>query len=315
VRHEQGRYREARRWALRAEEHARAVNDAAALAEAYAVLHGVAAWTGLGKGESYGERALELFTSLGYRLQRAHALNNLASAAFFEGRWLDATAMFEEAFAEYRTVGAVYSAAVAQFNVADVLWRQNRFAEAEETLQQVRRVARGLKEPELLALAERELGRTLVLSGRPDEGLELLQAARDAFLAQGARYEELVTESALAEYLLSVGEPARALEQAESARARAEAAGASTLRATFSRLQAEALLAQGDASAAAEELTTTLSSLAEEEEYERGFLLLDLTRAHDVLGRPDVIDLRDQAHAELSRLGVVAQDTAIVTDP
>jgi class 3 adenylate cyclase/tetratricopeptide (TPR) repeat protein len=309
TKYDQGAYPAARAWGLRAEDHALAAHDDAALAEAYVGLQAVAAWSGYGKGEPYGERALALYEKLGDRLQAAHVLNNTAAGAFFEGRWSDALAMFEQAHREYQAAGDMVGAATAQFNVADIEWRQRRYGDAEARLRDVRRTARGLGEPELVAFAERELGRTLVLSGRPEEGLPFLQTALAEFVAEGANYEQLVTESAMVEYLLHTGKVDEARERCDAAMLRAQSSDAATLLPTFSRLRAEALLATGEPALAEGELSRTLDNLDEQGAHERGFLLLDLTQARSALGAADVIDLRDRAHLELGRLGVVVDQS------
>ncbi len=304
-RHKQGRFREALRWGRAAEEHALRGEDAAALGEAYMVLQAIATWSSHAHDRPYGELALRLYEQVGDRLQRANVLNNMAGTAFFEGRWTQALEMFGRAHADYLAAGDVLGAAIATFNEADIQLRQNRLAEAELKLREVLAVVGGLGEPEVTAATLRELGRTLVLAGRLEEGRELLDVAAVMFAEHGAGYELLVVESAVIEHLLRSGEVDEALVRSDEALLRAAAADAVTLLPTFRRLRGASLLAGGRAADAQSELAAALAGLDGQGAHERGFLLLDLARVNEDLGDPAAIDLRQAAGRELDRLGVV----------
>ena len=96
-RHEQGRYRDAIRWALRAQAHAEATSDPRALAEAYEVLQMSHTLAGLPQPQPYGPMALAIFEELGDRSAQARALNNLAVLAWMEGHGRQALDMLGRA--------------------------------------------------------------------------------------------------------------------------------------------------------------------------------------------------------------------------
>jgi len=309
-RSKQGRYREAWVWGHRAKDHAAAADDRAALAEAYGLLQQVATWANYPQEQPFGERALTLYTELGDTLQQANAENNLAGEAFFAGNWSHAVAMFELAGRDYERAGDRLGAAIATYNLADIALRQGRIADAEELLTDVKVVAAGLGEPELLAAVNRELGRAWALRGQVVDGRGLVESARASFADMGGAVEVLVADAALVECDLLDALHEQALIRVDDALRRARMHEAATVLPTLARLRAATLLGLGRAEEARSALVAALADEGDEGSFERGFILVTLADACARLRDPAANLWADEARAAL--LDLQASDAAVV---
>ena len=239
-RHEQGRYREAIRWARLAEAHAQAAGELRALAQAYEVLQMAHVLSGRPQDRPYGQLALEMFQQLGDQSSQAKALNNLAVLAWMEGRGREALAMFERASAAFSAAGDTLHAAMADYNRGDVLLRQNRIPEARAILERLLPVMRALDSDNYWAPTLRGLGLADLREGRVQDGLDKLGRARETVERLGFAAEVVETDLAIVEGLLAAGTDEglrRADELASTATARARAMEAGYLLPSLLRLR------------------------------------------------------------------------------
>jgi tetratricopeptide (TPR) repeat protein len=213
--------------------------------------------------------------------------------------------MYDRARDGYERSGYALGVATAVYNQAEITSRQGRFAEAEAHLRQARTSSHALGDPDLVALADRELGRLLALTGRVEEGRALLDVAREMFAQTDEAYEVLATDVEVAAALLAGGDPVAALAACDDAKARATSLDAVSLAPTISRLRGSLLLELGRDEDARAELEQGLAAAGEEGAYETGFSMLDLARAYDRLGLPGADRTRADGERLLAELGVV----------
>ena len=303
-RHEQGRYRDAIRWALRAQEHAEATSDPRALAEAYEVLQMSHTLAGLPQPQPYGPMALAIFEELGDRSAQARALNNLAVLAWMEGHGRQALDMLGRAQEAFAAAGDTLHAAMTDYNRGDVLLRLNHVTEAAVLLRSLLPVFRALASDNYWAPTLRGVGLAEVRSGRVEEGLEHLQRARATLAGLGFAAEVLETDAAIAEAFLAAGDWSAAADLADDGAVRADALGAGYLLPVLDRLHGVALLRLGDLDGARERLDRALALCEEQAPTERGFVLADLAEVADAVGdRTTAADLRTASAAALADLG------------
>lgn len=213
----QGRMAEAIAWGTGAVEEAKLSGEPAALAPAYAMLHGI--YLAAGRDDSYralGSLALQAYVELDDLSGQAKCTNNLAVEALENHRWEEAATLFGRAVTLYRRLGDTDNAGVATCNHAEVLVNQGRCAQAFPLLAEALAEAESVTDVELIGMVERQLGRARVRSGEPDLGLEHLARARAAFDEIGAPDEVALTELARVEALLIAGDAAAALTLADS---------------------------------------------------------------------------------------------------
>ena len=288
-RHEQGRYREAIRWARLAEAHAQAAGELRALAQAYEVLQMAHVLSGRPQDRAYGQLALEIFQRLADQSSQAKALNNLAVLAWMEGRGREALAMFERASAAFSAAGDTLHAAMADYNRGDVLLRQNRIPEARAILERLLPVMRALDSDNYWAPTLRGLGLADLREGRVQDGLDKLDRARQTVERLGFAAEVVETDLAIVEGLLAAGTDEglrRADELAATATARARAMEAGYLLPSLLRLRALARERDGDLEGARALLEEARQLCAEEAQCDLGFVLADLARVTSELGDP-----------------------------
>ena len=302
----QGRYKDARRWAERGLVEAQAANELEALAQAHLVLYLVEVWSGGPKGEQHGETALHIFEQLGNLSGQAHMLNNLAVRATVEGRWPDAVPMFARAAESFRRVGDATNAANADYNRADVLVRQGRSEEALPLLENSLRVARAVGAEDLVALVRKEMGRAQSRAGDVPGGLILLEEARTQLTRLREPHEVVDADIAAAEAHLLAGQPEQALALIERALAEAASIHAATLLPPAYRVRAAALFATGEVVQARTALAEGLrQSSSPEVAHERGFLLAVAARIARYDQDPGATQLEQEASGTLRSLGVV----------
>jgi class 3 adenylate cyclase/tetratricopeptide (TPR) repeat protein len=297
----QGRYQEAVRAALDAIDEATASGNLRAEAHARFILDW--AYVVLGKSELavHSRRSLEIYEELGDLDRQAGVLNNLGGFAYYEGRWHDAIALYEQARdARLRTGNAVEAAFIA-CNIGEVLTEQGRLAEAESVFHDALRVARAAKKPYVAASALQRLGRIAMLRTDSDRAFELLRDARDQFETMKNADDVSEVDVLLAECHLVAGDP----EQALALVADTSAANPTRLPA-LERTRGRALAALGDDAGARDALESSLTEAREQE------ALYEIAQTLDVLV---TLDLRDgdvasaeQREAEhsalLGRLGI-----------
>jgi tetratricopeptide (TPR) repeat protein len=307
----QGDRRGALRWSEVGVHEARASGDQDALAYAYTTRHLACIQAGVAEDEPSGELALAISERLGNLRMQAHCLNNLAISAMQDGQWDRSAAQFDRAADLFRRVGDTANEANAQYNRADLLIRQRRFAQAEPLLAAALRAAQAADDHELVALVARETGQVLASSGRVHEALARFDAARAGLSELGLPLELIGLEAALADCLTDAGDVDRAISVANEAVARAEELHAESLLAAVHRVRGRALLAAGrddDARAAFEEGLRCPDGGFGRHDY--ALNLLGLARLAERHGQPDAARLLSEGNRILDALGVVATPLA-----
>lgn len=271
IRQAQERPQEALRLATTAYEAARAADEVPAEAAACQILHWAHLVLGRDGGTAYGERALQLFDSLGGLGQVARVTNNLGAEAFFAGRWDDAVRYYRQGQTAAQRAGDVLSAAMIGSNIGEVLVNQGHLDDAEAILRDSARVQRASGWVEGADAAERNLGKLLVQRGAHQDGIELLERVYDDYATMGRRASAVETGMYLAQGHIALGHSKEAADLLSLLGPEASAAGHGTLEVL---VRAEYL---GAAGAPAEALETALDHLAatsrDAPSYERALLV------------------------------------------
>jgi tetratricopeptide (TPR) repeat protein len=306
VRESQGRYRDAITWAQQAEVDATAAHDEPALAEALEALHASYTLQGQPQDRPYGKLALSLYEQLGDLVGQSRALNNLAVAAWIEGRGVEVLEMLRRSEDVAVVAGDTLGAASSRFNIADLLLRQGRLDEAEDILRELVPVLRGLGALDFATSAMRTLGLVLVQSHRATEGRELFAEARRVQGELGLAIEVVETDAALAEALLADHDPKSAADLAADAGRRAESLGARHLLPTLLRIQGAALREAGDLVGAGSCLHQALAACHIEGGADLGFVLAELAALAQSTGdEAAAADRALQSQRALAALGFV----------
>ncbi len=306
MRQEQGRYREALRWARRAEQHAQQSGDPAARAEALQAVLGSLTMLGDLSDTSFAQEAVALYEQMGDRAGQSRALNNLALFAWLDGRGLEALDMFRRAARLATEAGDTVKAAAAGYNVGDVLLRLGRLDEAQQLLSELLPVLRSVALEDFAAAATRALGATIALAGRMDEGGEMMRRARARLEELGEPAEVVETDAAIAWTQLEHGDAADAARVAASAASRAEELDAGWLLAWLLRLQGAALSDMGNTDEARALLGRALDLADRHCRIERGFVLAELARLSGRSGSgAETVFLAQRAEAAFDELGFV----------
>lgn len=298
----QGKYRDAMRWSAIGADEARRADDREALAYAYNTMHLAYLHAGHPEEQPYGEMALAIYEEIGDLRMQGHCLNNLAIGAMQAGRWELSSDLLHRAADLFRRLGDTANEANAVYNRADLLIRQGRFAEAEPLLATALRVARTADDHELVALAQREQGRTLCGLGRWDEARERFDDARDRLLQLDLPQEVIALDAAVAECLLLSGHIDEGAVLVADALARARALRATPLMAPLLRVQGFGLLAAGRVREARSVLEAGIPLAGGTDgQYEHALIMLALTH---IPGEQHVDELRRRSGEILSRLAV-----------
>jgi class 3 adenylate cyclase/tetratricopeptide (TPR) repeat protein len=302
----QGDYLAAVRWSAVGVSEARLSGDNESLAYAYNTRHIACLHAGIPEDEDYGQLALAGYEALGDLRMQGHCLNNLAISAMHEGQWNRSAELLDRAAGMFRRVGDTANEANAQYNRADLLIRQRRFAPAEPLLAAALRAAQAADDRELVALANRESGRARAGLGYPDDALLRFEAARVGFTELGLAQEAISLDEAVADCFIEAGEPNQAIELAGSTLARAKALRLEGALASLHRVLGSALVAAGRHGEARAEFEQGLLSPGGGDgrrEYALNLLGLAELAARD--GHPDAARLTGEARDILTGLGVL----------
>lgn len=308
VRAGQGRAEDAITWAERAISEAEVVGEKDALANA----HYMIAWTRVNRGElgqaAHFERALSLLEDLGDLLRQGDVLNYWGAMAYWEGRWSDAVALYEEGGERARRAGDVIGPAIASMNVAEIRSDQGRLEEAEGPAREALRVFRAAHYPELIATDSGILGRVLSRAGKHEEAASRLADALDAAEESGGRLMAVGVIGFLAEDLLRQGRATAALERVAEAESRAEAVGGpGVYEPLIERVRGSASLLLGDLDGAEDAIGRSLAAARGAGAEFEVLLTIDAARS---LMRARGAEMSAIEEAEASsiaeRLGIVA---------
>jgi tetratricopeptide (TPR) repeat protein len=157
------------------------------------------------KDDVHAHLALPMLEEAGDLVLQSNLVNNLGIAAYYAGRWDEASELYRRSGELSGRAGDVVNVARAQNNEGEILSDQGKLEPAEELFREARRVWRAARYPVGIALSTSNLGRAAARLGRFDEALELLGKALAAFesLGSGALGQE--TQARRAESLVLAG--------------------------------------------------------------------------------------------------------------
>jgi class 3 adenylate cyclase/tetratricopeptide (TPR) repeat protein len=304
-RHLQGRTEEAIRWTTLGARWAESSSDTTVLAHAYNALHLAYGASTREEDRPYGRLALAAYEGLGDLHGQALCANNLAIDDYRAGRWTEASEMFERAGTMFRRLGDEANEGNVTYNLGDVLVSRGRFEEALPPLRRALRLARGVDDEELVALALREGARAHAALGHREQAWELFADARRRFTDLHLRVELALLDAARAEALLAAGRGDEGLALVAAAQDDAVAQRLPGVLSRLHRVHAFALLAAGRPAEAAEQARRGLEHVAQGGDgYDEA--LLGVARAATMdPADPEATLLRVQCRAALDRLGVV----------
>jgi class 3 adenylate cyclase/tetratricopeptide (TPR) repeat protein len=299
----QGRIDEALHWAEIAARAAEEAVDKDALAQAYEMLNAIYAGSGREEQLPYGRLALQAYTELGNLPRQGHCLNNLAVQAFTSGEWNQALTSYRAAIDLFRRIGDTASEGNAIYNQAELLVCQRRYAEAALLLPGALRIARAVRDDELVALALREQARTMAAANDLDGAVALLRLTRARFEVLGEPSEVRATDLVLAEVLLGGG---RSAEAGEALDLVVESAGAKAGPSpTVHRLIGRCHASEDRLDEARLMLLAGLEvARRETNRFEEGLLLLEIAALGRLEGDRDGSELH-QAREILDKMGVL----------
>ncbi|HYI56667.1 MAG TPA: adenylate/guanylate cyclase domain-containing protein [Microlunatus sp.] len=306
TRQAQGRFRDAHRWARRAEADARSSGDLAAQAEALQAAFSALAMLGDTSHSASAREAISAYEELGDRAGQSRALNNLAMLAWLDGRGVEALAMFGQAQLLATDAGDAVKAAAAEYNVGDVLLRIGRLEEARQLFSELVPVLRSVGLEDYAVTATRALGTAMALTGQPDEGADLIHRARTRLVELGEQAEVLETDAALAWTALEAGNAEQAAALATDAAQRAESLDIVHLLPWLLRLRGAALADLGQQADAFETLQRARRLADMHSRVELGFVLAELSRVCRWLGTPQqAAEFAGAAETAFTQLGFV----------
>lgn len=255
----QGRFEAAIELARAGAADAERAGNRAALAQAHLQLEMACSELELPEREAHGQKALELFESLGDSLGLANLHLNLGVSSYNDGRWDDALHHYEASIEAYHRVGDAVGAEAARNNQAEILTDQGLYEAAAARLAEARRALKAANYRIGIAITSSGQARVALRTGRIDVAATLLDEARREFVALNATNMVVDTDIRRVELLVWSGRPDEALAMADAAAAGLDRLGVvAILPATLARLRGWALALAGRRTRATAELTRAL---------------------------------------------------------
>ena len=305
IRRRQGRRAEAIRWARRAIEEAEASGEREALASAYRTLDLTNVELGRYEDVTHYPLALAIYEELGDLLESGTINNDLGAFAYYQGRWDDALAFYEQARVLWKRSGDMAAVAIISANVAEILSDRGQLDEAERMGREALLIWRGVGFRAAIAYGLNIVGRVTYRSGRYAVALELLEQARDINHEIGDQPEELESDVRIAECLAMQGRASEALDLSTDALARSETLGGPATP-QLQRVRGCALAQIGRLPEAREALEQSVAGArGREAEYEEALALHALARIGAIERSSNTPDLQARYRAIFERLGVV----------
>ncbi|HVF78492.1 MAG TPA: AAA family ATPase [Solirubrobacteraceae bacterium] len=249
VRHRQGRSPEAITLCEEAAQIAERHDARSALAQALYTLHIALVESGRSADAVHASRALEIYRELGDLDREGAVLTNLGVAAYFEGRWEDAAALYLQAGEASARAGDVANAAIGECNIGEVRSDQGRVEEAEFRLRRAREILAGSGYEWGVGFIDTILGRTAIREGRRAAGFELLVEALAQFRRLRTGQDVIWVEALIAEANAYRQRPELAIEEVD--RLVRDLAGGGRFAPLLQRVRGYALAQLGERDAAA----------------------------------------------------------------
>jgi tetratricopeptide (TPR) repeat protein len=283
----QGRWNDAVSECRLAIAEAESVGELSALAHACYVLDWALVESGRATEATNSWRALEIYEQLGDLAHQYSVFNNLGMFAYWEGRWDDAIELYRRAGACGERAGRPTDGAFRDCNIGEILSDQGHLDDAQEYLQQARRVWRSTGEQGAV-FVDVLLGRLAVRRGNYTEGVSILEAAEAELRRLGIdAYAEF------AHVLIAEADPFRALEMARQALKANDRE-----RPLLTRVGGIALARLGQRAAAVRELNHSLQTARDRQADYDIAAIIDVMDAVDG-AVPDLLRERDEILARL----------------
>ena len=283
---EQERPKEAKRWAERAMEGARALGEHETLVRTLMLTDSVDLQLGVpGLGARHRE-ALQICVEHGLRQLESRVRSNLGTMAYYAGRWPEAAQWYRSSRQVAVEAGSAFVAAQTDVNLAELLINQGSVDEAEDILVDAIRVLRASGAARFLAEGQMQLARLHLSRGDLAEAERRAAEVAATFASLNNHTSALDAALVQAEAVERSGRPADALAVIDAAEQAAGADAAFSMPRTC--LQRGRALVALDRLDEAEEMITSgiLASRAQDLPYEESLLLsvrssLERRRHHD----------------------------------
>ena len=201
VRFRQSKYHECMKWATLARTEAEASGHRSGLAHALLLLDVCAISLEENNG-AYGQRALAIYEELGDLVGQANVLNNLGTAAFYLGQWVQALDVYQKASERFGRAGDRLRTGAPLNNMAEILIDQGKAAEAETLLEELRADWGRLPYPLGVGVVTLNLGRAALRAGDFGRAGALLADASEQFAGLESLYYVSECELSLLELRL-----------------------------------------------------------------------------------------------------------------
>ncbi|MFO1413744.1 MAG: tetratricopeptide repeat protein [Burkholderiales bacterium] len=300
---DEGRTQDAMRWATRAIDEAKAVDDPEALGAAYWAMSWALGVLGRDGAKDYLQLSLDAYRRSGNILRQAQLLTNLGVIQQWEGDWDGALASYEGGRTQSQKLGNSFDATVAQMNVAEILSDRGQLDEAQDELLETLPVWRASRYRYLLGGCLWLLGRVSLRAGRFGEALERLNEARALFVAVKREEEVLDVDARIAECRTFLDEPEAALQFAQAGLAKL--APDAKLVSLLQRVRGHALMRTGDLAGARQALEASLALARTRKDLQETVLSLhSLLALLRVAGEPAPGALAAEYDALVQRLAI-----------
>ncbi len=206
-----GELDEAARLARAAIDRGRPLGEDEVVARAYSVLDYCNFVAGSDEPR-HGPEAIEIYERLGYLERSVVVINNLGAFAYWEGNWREATEWYEKAVETADRSGNILDAALAKANIAEVRVGQRRFSEARDLLDEAERTFRSTNTSGFMPLVQLLKGRCMLGVGETEAAVSHLAALVEEQETTGETDWTNETHLALAEALVVAGRPDEGLD-------------------------------------------------------------------------------------------------------
>jgi class 3 adenylate cyclase/tetratricopeptide (TPR) repeat protein len=303
-----GRHRQAIPLLEEASRQAEATGARMVMADAYRLLDWANIELGTFHRAEHRQRALEIYDELGHEVGRSKVLNNMGIAEYYQGRWQESVAYYEQSSEAAARAGDVVFRAMLLNNIAEIRSDQGHLDEAERLFRDAMAIWKGSGNQIYMGLANSNLGRLASRRGHLDEGSKHLCEARAIFVSIGASSMLLEVDAREVERLVFGVDPPSALALAADLRQRTERfRGMPYVLAMLDRLNGYALCQEGDLDAGWSRLEISLDrARTAKVDYEIALTLKAMTRIGPLIGASNLEPISIEMQQIFSRLGVIS---------
>lgn len=209
---------------------------------------------------AFGQRALAIFEELGDLVGQANVLNNLGTAAFYQGRWMEALDLYQRAAEVCGRAGDVLHKGQPQVNMAEIFIDQGKVAEAEELLVELRTSWGRLPYPFGVGVATLNQGRAALRAGDFERAGSIFEEVRQQFADMDSLYYLSECELSMLELRMRTRAGGDDVADVERVSGEIDAReGDPYLKYPLARMRAVALARSGDPEGALEVITASVN--------------------------------------------------------